>query len=539
MEFRLLGPLTVTDGERVVQLGGPKQRALLALLLLRAGEVVSVDQLTDALWGARPPRTSATAIQNFVSELRKLLGAERLVTRAPGYTLLVEDDEVDARRATRLFEAAKALAPAERLELLRQAEALWRGTPLAEFAYEGFAQTAIARLEELRLAVVEERVAAELELGRHAEAVSELEGLLIEHPLRERFREQLMVALYRSGRQADALRVYQEGRRLMVEELGLEPGRTLQQLHSAILRQEHSLEPPPPPATASAQAREVLDVLLAGRLVPVLGAETGALARRLAERFDCPPGEADSLTRVAQYVALMRGAGPLYDELHELVGVDAAPTGVHRFFATLPPLLRERDLPHQLLVTTSYDLVLEQAFLDAGEEFDVVSYLAHGPNRGKFCHLSPDGSTHVVEIPNRYALELDLRRRTIILKLHGGIDPGPERAWESFVVTEDDYIDYLPAADLAAAIPVALAASLRRSHFLFLGYGMRDWNLRVVLNRLWGGPTVNYRSWAIGQASRPAERAFWRARDVDLQETDVESYVELLARSVGLQLSPA
>jgi hypothetical protein len=186
-------------------------------------------------------------------------------------------------------------------------------------------------------------------------------------------------------------------------------------------------------------------------------------------------------------------------------------------------------------VTTSFDLVLEQAFLDAGEEFDVVSYLATGPNRGKFCHLAPDGETRVVEIPNRYATELDLDRRTVILKLHGGIDSAPERAWESFVVTEDDYIEYLPSLDLAAAIPVALAAHLRRSHFLFLGYGMRDWNLRVVLNRLWGGQTVSYRSWAIATASGPAQRAFWRARDVELQETDVEAYVETLARRAGLQ----
>ena len=177
----------------------------------------------------------------------------------------------------------------------------------------------------------------------------------------------------------------------------------------------------------------------------------------------------------------MRGAGPLYDELHELVGVDARPTAVHRFFAALPARLRAEGAPHQLLVTTSYDLLLEQALLDAGEEFDVVSYLASGPNRGKFCHVPPDGDARVIEVPNRYATELDLTRRTVVLKLHGGVDAAPERAWESFVVTEDDYIDYLPSLDLAAAVPVALAAHLRRSHFLFLGYGMRDWNLRVVL----------------------------------------------------------
>jgi hypothetical protein len=320
-----------------------------------------------------------------------------------------------------------------------------------------------------------------------------------------------------------------------VDELGLEPGRPLQQLHAAILRQERSLDEPRRPSGAAATAQDVVDVLLEGRLVPVLGAETGELARRLAERFDTPPDQGDTLVRAAQYVALMRGAGPLYDELHELVGVDARPTAVHRFFAALPARLRARGAPHQLLVTTSYDLMLERALLDAGEEFDVVSYLASGPNRGKFCHVPPDGDAHVIEVPNRYATELDLAQRTVVLKLHGGIDAAPERAWESFVVTEDDYIDYLPSLDLAAAVPVALAAHLRRSHFLFLGYGMRDWNLRVVLNRLWGGSTVSYRSWAIAVSATPAEQAFWRARDIELQEADLEAYVGALARGLGVE----
>jgi DNA-binding SARP family transcriptional activator len=534
VEFRLLGPLEVQDGAKTLQLGGPKQRTVVALLLLRAGQVVSVDALTDALWGDHPPRTSSTAIHNLVGEARKLLGAERLVTRAPGYVLHVDEDELDVNQVRSLVAAAKAAVPEERVELLRRAESRWRGPPLPEFTYADFAQTAIARLEELRLAVIEDRIGAEVELGRHADAIGELEGLVLEHPLRERLREQLMTVLYRSGRQAEALGVYQDARRALVDELGLEPGRPLQQLHAAILRQERALDAPQG-ARAVATAGDVVDVLLEGRLVPVLGAETGDLARRLAARFDTPPDEGDTLVRAAQYVALMRGAGPLYDELHELVGVDARPTRVHRFFAALPAWLRARGAPHQLLVTTSYDLMLEQALLDADEEFDVVSYLASGPNRGKFCHVAPGGDAHVIEVPNRYSTELDLRRRTVVLKLHGGIDLAPERAWESFVVTEDDYIDYLPSLDLAAALPVALAAHLRRSHFLFLGYGMRDWNLRVVLNRLWGGATVSYRSWAIAATAAPAERAFWRARDIDLQEAELEEYVTALARTAGIE----
>jgi hypothetical protein len=215
------------------------------------------------------------------------------------------------------------------------------------------------------------------------------------------------------------------------------------------------------------------------------------------------------------------------------------PTSIHRFFARLPPVLRERGAPHQLIVTTSYDLALEQAFLDAGEEFDVVSYMAAGRDRGKFCHFASDGTMRVVDVPNTYATELELERRTVILKLHGSVDPGPERTWESFVITEDDYIDYLVHSDLATAIPVGLAARLRRSHFLFLGYGMREWNLRLVLNRLWASATVNYRSWAVAPTTQPMERAFWRGRDVDLVEVPLEEYVDALARHCGVGVEAA
>jgi hypothetical protein len=230
----------------------------------------------------------------------------------------------------------------------------------------------------------------------------------------------------------------------------------------------------------------------------------------------------------------MKGSGPLYDELHALLDADAAPTPIHRFFASLPPLLRERGVPHQLLVTTSYDLALEAAFLEAGEEFDVVSYVASGPHRGKFCHIGPDGSGRLVDLPNTYATELSLETRTVILKLHGQVDRGPDREWESFVITEDDYIDYLSEGDIAGAIPVGLAAKLRRSHFLFLGYTMADWNLRVILNRLWSDQPLTYRSWAVQPDAKPLEREFWRRRDVDVREVSLDRYVETLAGYAGL-----
>jgi DNA-binding SARP family transcriptional activator len=525
-EFRILGPLEVAaaDGEPLV-LGGQKQRALLAVLLLHANEVVSTDFLVDALWGDHPPRTAITSLQNSISALRKLLGADLLVTRAPGYRLTVDPEAIDLVRFERLVASARGLGPEERSGRLRAALALWRGDPLAEVAFEPFAVAEARRLEELRLSALEELFDAELAAGRAADVVPELESLVARHPLRERLRGQLMLALYGAGRQADALSAYQEARRMLVEELGLEPGPHLQELHARILRQEV-----PRPRVARDGAgddhfRDVVETLLAGRLVPVLGVEVDDLAARIAHRFDYPPDEGRELTRVAQYVALTKGAGPLYDELRSLLAAGAEPTSVHRFFASLPPLLRERGAPHQLLVTTSYDLALEQAFLDAGEQFDVVSYLASGRNRGRFAHIAPDGDVRVIELPNTYASQLSLERRTVILKLHGGLDV------ESFVVTEDDYIAY----DVGSAIPVGITAKLSRSHFLFLGYGMRDWNLRLVLTRMVGGDAHPYRSWAVVPEARPLERQFWRARDVDLLEQPLDEYLDALARYAGVE----
>jgi hypothetical protein len=248
-------------------------------------------------------------------------------------------------------------------------------------------------------------------------------------------------------------------------------------------------------------------------------------------RFDYPGKDRHALTRVAQYVALTKGSGPLYDELHSLLASNGVPTPVHRFFASLPPVLRERGIPHQLLVTTSYDLALEQAFLAAGEEFDVVSYIASGRDRGRFHHVHPDGTAVVVDLPNTYATELSLEQRTVILKLHGGVDPARTGGRDSFVVTEDDYIGY---GDIGSAIPVAVAAKLRRSHFLFLGYRMVDWNLRLVLGRFWGEDGISWQSWAVQEEPELLERQFWRAREVDLAAVPLDEYVGALGRYLGL-----
>jgi hypothetical protein len=312
----------------------------------------------------------------------------------------------------------------------------------------------------------------------------------------------------------------------------------LQKLHTSILRQDPSLAVDAGPAELPHRFDEVVATMLAGRLIPVLGADVGELTSRLAERFAYPT-EPAALPAVAQYIGMMKGSGPLYDELHGFLELAGEPTGVHRFLARLPPLLRAGGAPHQLIVTTNYDLALERAFVEENEEFDVVSYLATGPNRGRFCHLRPDGTTSTIELPNTYASELSLERRTIILRLHGQVDATPERKWESFVVMEDDYIDYLAQTDVASVIPVGLAAKLRRSHFLFLGYSMSDWNLRLVLNRLWGDQPLSYRSWAVQPDATPLEREFWRRREVDLIEASLDDYVVALSEQLVMRQTSA
>jgi len=530
-EFRILGPLEVEGAGGPVALGGKQQRALLAALLLEAGRVVPTDRLVHNLWGERPPRTAATSLHNLLSQLRKLLGAEMLVTQAPGYVLRVSADQIDASRFERLLEIARRAEPEERREHLLHALSLWRGPALAEFTFEQFAQSEIRRLEELRLVALEERIEADLDLGRHGDVVGELEALVDEHPLRETFRRQQMLALYRSGRQAEALGVYQDARRRFVEELGIEPGPELKRLQSEILRHEAGLAAPDAPRAASDEEGEIVRALLAGRVVPVLGLDgAGDLAAHLASAFDVPKDRPVDLARVSQYVATMQGSGPLYDELHSRFEAAVEPGSLHLFLARLPALLRERGAPHQLIVSTNYDLALERAFEDADEELDIVAYVAAGPQRGRFWHRPPGQAPRPIDIPNTYATELSLERRTILLKLHGAVDPLPEREWESFVITEDDYIDYLGHSELSTVVPVSLAAKLRRSHFLFLGYDMADWNLRLILNRIWGERPVAYRSWAVQRSLSPLAQAFWRRYDVTPLDVDPETYVELLER---------
>jgi len=244
MDFRLLGPLEVVDDEHPLALGGVKQRLVLAILLLHANEVVSTDRLLEGLWGAAPPATAAKSIQLYVSRLRRGLGPGRLATRTPGYVLRIEPAELDLACFERLLAEARRADPGAAARKLRDALALWRGPALADLAYEPGLHADVARLGELRLTAVEARIDAELATGRDAELVAELESLVVAHPLRERLRAQLMRALYRSSRQAEALHVYRVAQRELAEELGLEPGEELKQLERAILRHDPELDAP-------------------------------------------------------------------------------------------------------------------------------------------------------------------------------------------------------------------------------------------------------------------------------------------------------
>ena len=296
--FGVLGPLEVRLDGAAVRVGGPRQRALLGLLLCHANRVVSRDQLIEELLGDQPAATADRMLRVQVSRLRKALGdgngngQPRLLGRPPGYLLRVEDGELDLHAFEQQVAAGRqALAdgdPARAAGLLREAESLWRGRPLADLEFESFARLEVRRLETLRMQVVEDRIDAELALGRHAVVCPELEQLVAEHPMRERLRGQLMIALYRCGRQADALETYRAGRSLLVEELAVEPGPQLRKLQLAVLEQDTALDLPPPAAarTPGAVARGRRPGRAAGR--PDAAADRPPLPGPARERYRAP-----------------------------------------------------------------------------------------------------------------------------------------------------------------------------------------------------------------------------------------------------------
>ena len=297
MDFRILGPLEVEEDGRQVPLGGEKQRALLALLLLSRGRPVSTDRLIEEVWSGRPPATALKSVQVYVTRLRRALGDGRIITRSRGYELAVAPGELDVDRFDALVRAASGAPAREAAERLREALALFRGRPLADLSLEPWAQVEIAGLEERQLAALEARIEADLELGRHRELIAELEALLIEHPFREHLLEQLVLALYRSGRQADALEAYRRGAGRLRSELGLEPGRSLQELEARILRQDAALDPPRLGVRRNAHVRS-------WRLV-VIGATVIAAAAVAAAAIALTRGSDPSLGSVAAGVAIV------------------------------------------------------------------------------------------------------------------------------------------------------------------------------------------------------------------------------------------
>lgn len=311
----MLGPLEALVDGRSLPLGAPKQRALLAVLLLHANEVVPASRLIDEVWGEEPPETALNLLQGLVSDLRRTLGRDVVATRGRGYSIGVEPGRLDLHRFERLTEegieslgAGRAEAAAE---TLGEALALWRGPALADMADEPFARLAAGRLEELRLVALEKRIEADLACARHAEVVGELRGLVSAHPLRERLRAQLMLALYRCGRQAEALDAFRDTRRTLRDELGIEPGRQLQDLERAILRQEPSLDldeaPRTPSESPQVPERSILVVSFdEARLAPLLEIAEPLARRPIYELI------------MARLVADERDLTPATARLHEL-----------------------------------------------------------------------------------------------------------------------------------------------------------------------------------------------------------------------------
>lgn len=268
------------------------------------------------------------------------------------------------------------------------------------------------------------------------------------------------------------------------------------------------------------------------------------LAKDLAQAFEYPWCDTENLLRVAWYAALKEKTAPLYRHLHKIFNFDYPPTDVHTFLAHLPESLRRKGYSdcYQIIVTTNYDDVLERTFKEIGEPFDVVYYVAVSENeqeRGKFLHVPFEGEPEYILDHTKYdrlPIDEDYRvRRTLILKIHGAVD---RKRWmrSSFVVTEDDYIDYLARMDLSKPLPKMLEAKMKYSSFLFLGYSLADWNLRVILHRIWGSRPFTANSWAIMDKAEEPDEKFWQSRSVEFMKLPLDRYIGAMHKKLG-QLS--
>jgi hypothetical protein len=312
---------------------------------------------------------------------------------------------------------------------------------------------------------------------------------------------------------------------------------------------------------------QVSDFFTSGEVVPFLGAganmcdrpddtpwESGQflpsgaeLAASLAEQSRYPAKDSWDLLRVSQYVDAVLGEGQLYRYLRKIFDVDYPTTSLHAFLARLPEVARQNEAPQPLVITTNYDDLVERALRERGEAFDVVWYEAKGSLGGKFIHRPPGEPPVPIDVPDKYDGGLSHAKQPVILKLHGAIDrDDPKGKGDSFVITEDNYIDYLSQGDVGGQIPVTLRERMGDSHFLFLGYSMRDWNLRVILNRIWGAQELDLKSWAIQRepedpTTKKIEEKLWSARgDVELLYAELRDYVARLSEDLfGAAAEPA
>jgi SIR2-like domain len=246
--------------------------------------------------------------------------------------------------------------------------------------------------------------------------------------------------------------------------------------------------------------------------------------------------EALDLLRVSQYVAAVAGgSGDLYRELHQVFDADYPTTSVHRFLATLPAALAHKGYPDRqlLVVTTNYDDLMERAFREAGQPFDTLTYKASGEYRGRFFHTPPEGEARLIEDPNKYT-EVSSEQRPVVLKIHGAVSRGRDWEKDSYVIREDDYIEYLACTtEINSVLPATIGSKLKVSHLLFLGYSLSDWNLRVILYRIWTQLKFSYKSWAIQVRPQKIDQDFWANRNVDILDVSLDEYVKALTTKIG------